>query len=148
MANELLTTGYDGVLGFVADPAPSGDPSLATFVTLTNAQEVNANFSVDKVEQSDRSSRYKLYCPGMQELEITATVRYTAATKAFIEYVLDRNSGTVQFLDKTGGEGWYFHCQVFSSDLAVPLTDGMKISLSFCPIRTVDFVSSEQPKWA
>ncbi|MGB2256272.1 MAG: hypothetical protein ACPH56_14680 [Spongiibacter marinus] len=105
MANETLATGYEGVLGFVADPAPSGDPSLATFVELTNAKDVNVKFSVDKVDQSDRSSRYKLYCPSMIELEITATLRYTAATKTFIDYVLDRNTGTVQFLDKTGGEG-------------------------------------------
>ncbi len=148
MANETLATGYEGVLGFVADAAPSGDPSLATFVELTNAKDVNVKFNVDKVDQSDRSSRYKLYCPSMIELEITATLRYTDATKVFIDYVLERNTGTVQFLDRTGGEGWYFHCQVATGSLSMPLTDGMNIEVSFCPIRTVDFVSIEQPKWA
>lgn len=148
MANETLATGYEGVLGFVADPTPSGDPALASFVELTNAKDVNVKFNVDKVDQSDRSSRYKLYCPSMIELEITATLRYTAATKSFIDYVLDRNTGTVQFLDRTGGEGWYFHCQVATGDLALPLSDGTTISISFCPIRTVDFVTGEEPKWA
>lgn len=148
MANETLATGYEGVLGFVADPTPSGDPSLASFVELTNAKDVNVKFNVDKVDQSDRSSRYKLYCPSMIELEITATLRYTAATKSFIDYVLDRDTGTAQFLDRTGGEGWYFHCQVATGDLALPLSDGMTINVSFCPIRTVDFAAGEEPKWA
>ena len=148
MANETLATGYEGVLGYVADPAPAGDPSAASFVAITNAKDVNVKFSVDKVDQSDRSSRYKLYCPSMIELEVTATVRYTDATKSFIESVLNRDTGTVQVLDRAGGEGWYFHCQVSAGNFSLPLSDGMSIDLTFCPIRTVDFAAGEEPKFA
>ncbi len=143
----LLPTGQDAVLGY-STAAISGDPSLATFTAITNAQDVNVSFSVDKVDQSDRSSRYKLYCPGMMELEASATVRYSTATKDFIEHCLDREEGTVQILDSAGGEGWHFHCQVSASDLTLPLSDGMKISLTFCPTRTEAFTSIEEPKWA
>lgn len=148
MANETLATGYEGVLGYVADAAPSGDPSLASFTAITNAKDVNVKFSVDKVDQSDRSSRYKLYCPSMMELEVTANVRYTDSTKVFIDSVLERDTGTVQVLDRSGGEGWYFHCQVSSSNFSLPLADGMSIDLTFCPIRTVDFTEVEEPKFA
>ena len=147
MANELLSTGYDGVLQFVAGTI-SGDPALASFVTIANARDTDLKITVDKVPVNDRSSRYKLYCPSMIEVEITTTVTYTAATKPFIDYVLDRSEGTVCFLDKTGGSGMYFHCQVFSSDLATPLESDQNISLTFCPTRTVDFTSAEEPKWA
>ena len=135
-------------MGYVADPAPTGDPSAASFVVITNAKDVNVKFNVDKVDQSDRSSRYKLYCPSMIELEVTATVRYTDATKTFIDSVLNRDTGTVQVLDRAGGEGWYFHCQVSASNFSLPLADGMSIDLTFCPIRTVDFATGEEPKFA
>ncbi len=147
MANEMLSTGYDGVLQFIAGTV-SGDPSLASFVTIANARDTDLKISVDKVEISDRSSKYKLYCPSMIELEITTTVSYTDATKVFIDNVLQRNEGTVAFLDKVGGEGMYFHCQVFSSDLASPLAADQNITLTFCPTRTVDFTAIEEPKWA
>tara|TARA_R110002020_G_scaffold368536_5_gene580365 strand:- start:3633 stop:4076 length:444 start_codon:yes stop_codon:yes gene_type:complete len=147
MANELLTTGYDGVLSFVSGTI-SGAPTSASLVEITHARDTDLKINVDKVEISDRSSRYKLYCPSMIELEITTTVSYTAATKPFIDRVLDRNEGTVALLDKTGGEGIYFHCQVFSSDYSASLTSDQNISLSFCPTRSVDFASNEAPVWA
>ena len=147
MANELLTTGYDGVLSFAAGTI-TGDPSAASLTVIANARDTNLKMTVDKVDVSDRSSRFKLYCPSMIELEITTTVTYNDSTKGFIENVLSRNEGTVSLLDKTGGEGIYFHCQVFSGDLQEPLSDGMTVSLSFCPARTVDFTSVEEPKWA
>ena len=115
---------------------------------MTFARDTNVKITVDKVEQTDRSSRYKQYCAGMLEAEITTTVTYNATTQPFIEHCLDRLTGTVGILDKTGGEGLYFHCQVFQSDLAQPLSDGQTVSLTFCPIRTVDFVEVEEPTWA
>jgi len=147
MANELLTTGYDGVLSFAAGTI-SGDPSLVSLTEIANARDTNLTMSVDKVDMSDRSSKFKLYCPSMVELEISTTVTYNDSTKFLIEAVLERTEGTVSFLDEAGGSGMYFHCQVFSADLQEPLTDGQTVSLSFCPTRTVDFTSTEEPKWA
>ncbi len=127
-------TGFDGVLQWTANT--NADPSLATtFVTVDEARDVNVTISVDKTEVTDRSSRFKRYCPSMVEAEITSTLTYNATSKAFIDACLDRDVITVAVLHSSGGEGIYMTAQCFQADYSAPLADGMTVSVSFCPVK-------------
>jgi hypothetical protein len=144
---DLNLVGYDAVLSWsatVADPASSA----AGLAAIDNARDVNVTISVDKVDMSDRASRFKTYCPAMLEVEVTAEVTYNATTKAFINKCLDRDVMTIAVLDSVSGSGLYFTGQCFTSDLNVPLTDGLTINLSFAPTKQSGSGAGGAPVWA
>ena len=144
---DLNLVGYDAVLSWsatVADPASSA----AGLAALDNARDTNVTISVDKVDMSDRSTRFKTYCPAMLEVEVTTEVTYNATTKAFIQKCIDRDVMTIAVLDSVAGEGLYFTGQCFTSDLNVPLTDGMTINLSFAPAKQTGSGAGGAPVWA
>jgi len=127
-------TGFDGVLQWTANT--NADPSAATtFVEVTEARDVNVTISVDKTEVTDRSSRFKRYCPSMIEVEISATLTYNSTSKAFIDACLDRDVITVAALHASGGEGIYMTAQCVKADYAAPLSDGQTLDVSFCPVK-------------
>ncbi len=144
---DLNLTGYDAVLSWsatVADPANTA----AGLVAIDNARDVNVTIAVDKVDQSDRSSRFKRYCPGMLDVEITAEVTYNATTKDFIQKCIDRDVMTIAVLDATAGSGIYITGQCFTSDLNSPMADGMTINLSFAPCKQSGSGAGGAPVWA
>ena len=147
MALELNLTGYDAVLQYsagVADP-PS---SAASFISIDNARDVNVTIAVDKVEVSDRSSRFKRYCPAMLDVEVTVEVTYNSTTAAFVDMCMDRTPITIAALDKTGGSGLYFTALCFSSDFSAPLADGQTLSLTFAPAKQSGVGAGGAPVWA
>ena len=144
---DLNLVGYDAVLSWsagVADPASSA----AGLAALDNARDVNVTISVDKVDMSDRSSRFKRYCPAMLEVEVTAEVTYNSTTKDFIQKCIDRDVMTIAVLDSASGSGLYFTGQCFTSDLNTPLTDGMTINLAFAPTKQSGSGAGGAPVWA
>ena len=146
MALENAQVGFDGVLQWsatLADPA-TGAAGLATIPAV---RDVNVTISVDKAEVTDRTSRFKRYCPSMIDVEVTATLTYTAATQEFIAKCIARDVMTIAVLHSTGSEGIYFTGQCFQSDLSQPLSDGMTISLTFAPVRNSGSGLGGQPKW-
>ncbi len=139
-----VPVGFDGLLQFSTNL--NANPSSATgLADIAGARDVNATISVNSAEVTDRDSRFKRYCPSMIECEVTATVTYKAATKAFIQKCIDRDLMTIAVLHSSGGQGLYMTAQCFTSDLSTPLEDGMTISLSFCPVY--DSVGGA-PVWA
>ncbi len=125
-------TGFDGVL--MVGTQNDADPAAATLTAVPSARDVNVTISVDKTEVSDRTSKFKRYCPSMIEIEVTATLTYNASSAAFIADLIGKDTMGVGVLHSTGGEGLYFTGQCFSSDFAQPLTDGMTINISLCPV--------------
>ena len=81
----------------------------------------------------------------MIDVEVTATLTYTAASAAFIQKCIDRDVMTISVLHSSGGEGIYFTGQCFTADLATPLADGMTISVSFAPVKES---TGGEPVWA
>ena len=147
MPLETAQVGFNGLLQWSATVA--ADPSTAGgLADIDTARDVNVTISVDKTEVTDRRSQFKRYCPSMIEVEVTATVTYNAASSAFIQKCLDRDVMTIAVLHSTGGEGIYFTGQCFTADLAQPLTDGMTISLSLCPVRQTGTGEGGPPIWA
>ena len=144
---DLNLTGFDAVLQWsatLADPA-SGAAGLAA---ISNARDVNVTIAVDKVEVTDRSSRFKRYCPSMIDVEVTVEVTYNATTQAFIDKCIDRDLVTIAALEASGGEGLYFTAQCFSADFASPLSDGQTISLTFAPAKQTGTGTGGSPVWA
>ena len=144
---DLNLVGYDAVLSWsatVADPANTA----AGLAAIDNARDVNVTISVDKVDMSDRASRFKTYCPAMLEVEVTAEVTYNATTKAFIQKCIDRDVMTIAVLDSASGSGLYFTGQCFTSDLNAPPTDGMTINLAFAPTKQSGSGAGGAPVWA
>jgi len=125
-------TGYDGVL--MIGGADTADPANATLTAVPTARDVNVTISADKTEVSDRTSKFKRYCPSMIEIEVTATLTYNADSKSFIDDLIAKSTMGVGVLHSSGGEGLYFTGQCFSSDFAQPLTDGMTLNISLCPV--------------
>lgn len=127
-------TGFDGVLQWSAttDDPPS---AVSSFTVVDNARDVNATINADKTEVTDRSSRFKRYCPSMLDCEITATLTYNSTTQVFIDKCINREVMTVAALHSAGGEGLYMTAQCFKADFAAPLTDGMTIDVSFAPVK-------------
>lgn len=147
MMPDLNLVGFDAVLSWsatVADPASSA----AGLAAIDNARDVNVTIAVDKVEMTDRSSRFKRYCPAMLEVEVTAEVTYNATTKEFINKCLDRDVMTIAALDSVSGSGLYFTGQCFTADLNAPLADGMTINLSFAPTKQSGSGAGGAPEWA
>jgi len=127
-------TGFDGILQWSTNT--NADPASATgFATIAEARDINVTISVDKTEVTDRSSRFKRYCPSMIEVEITATLTYNATSQAFIDDCLARNVLTVAVLHSSGGEGIYMTAQCFKSDFSAPLADGQTIEVMFAPVK-------------
>ncbi len=145
---DLNLVGYDAVLSYAVGSTPDPVSGVAGLTVVSNARDVNVTVSVDKVDMSDRSTRFKTYCPAMLEVEVTAEVTYNATTAAFINRCIDRDIMTLAVLDKTSGEGLYFVGQCFTSDLNVPLTDGLTINLSFAPTKLGGPSPSGPPVWA
>ena len=143
---DLGLTGYDAVLGYAAG-STAAPVSGATLTTIEGARDVNVTISCDKVEQSDRSSRFKRYCPSMIDIEVTAEVTYNAATQPFIENCIDRDILTIGVLEVATGSGLYFNAQCFSADLALPLADGQTISLTFAPVKESGVGAGGPPVW-
>jgi len=147
MPLETAQVGFNGLLQWSA--TVDADPSaVAGLAAIDTARDVNVTISVDKTEVTDRRSQFKRYCPSMIEVEVTATLTYNSASKDFIQKCLDRDVMTIAVLHSTGSEGIYFTGQCFSSDLAQPLTDGMTISVSFCPVRQTGAGAGGAPIWA
>jgi hypothetical protein len=147
MPLETAQVGFNGLLQWSA--TVDADPSaVAGLAAIDTARDVNVTISVDKTEVTDRRSQFKRYCPSMIEVEVTATLTYNSASKDFIQKCLDRDVMTIAVLHSTGSEGIYFTGQCFSSDLAQPLTDGMTISVSFCPVRQTGTGAGGAPIWA
>ena len=147
MALENAQVGFDGVLQWsatLADPA-TGAAGLAT---IPGVRDVNVTISVDKTEVTDRTSRFKRYCPSMIDVEVTAELTYTAASQEFIDKCIARDTMTIAVLHESGGEGIYFTGQCYTADLSQPLTDGMAISVTFAPVRTSGSGEGGQPVWA
>ena len=144
---DLNLTGFDAVLQYapaVASPASS----VAGLVAISNARDVNVTISVDKVEVTDRSSRFKRYCPAMLDVEVTVEVTYNASTKMFIDTCIDRDVITIAALDSVAGSGLYFTAQCFSADFASPLADGQTLSLTFAPAKQSGVGAGGPPVWA
>lgn len=146
MPLETAQVGFNGLLQWSATVGT--DPSaVAGLAAIDTARDVNVTISVDKTEVTDRRSQFKRYCPSMIEVEVSATLTYNADSKAFIQKCIDRDVMTIAVLHSTGSEGIYFTGQCFSSDLAQPLTDGMTISLTFCPVRQTGTGAGGEPVW-
>ena len=127
-------TGFDGVLQWTTNT--NADPNLATtFASIDGARDVNVSINPDKTEVTDRSSRFKRYCPSMIDVEISATLTYNDDTKVFIEKCIAREVMTVAVLHTTGGEGLYITAQCFKSSFAAPLADGQTIEVMFAPVK-------------
>ena len=147
MPLETAQVGFNGLLQWSA--TVDADPSaVAGLAAIDTARDVNVTISVDKTEVTDRRSQFKRYCPSMIEVEVTATLTYNSASKDFIQKCLDRDVMTIAVLHSTGSEGIYFTGQCFSSDLAQPLTDGMTISVSFCPVKQTGVGAGGPPEFA
>lgn len=147
MPLETAQVGFNGLLQWSATLA--ADPSTAAgLAAIDTARDVNVTISVDKTEVTDRRSQFKRYCPSMIEVEVTATLTYNADSNDFIQKCLNRDVMTIAVLHSTGSEGIYFTGQCFTSDLAQPLTDGMTISVSFCPVRQTGTGAGGAPIWA
>jgi hypothetical protein len=146
MPLETSQVGFNGVLSWSA--TVGADPTLvAGLAEIDTARDVNVTIAVDKTEVTDRRSQFKRYCPSMIDVEVTATLTYNDASKAFITKCLDRDVMTIAVLHSTGSEGLYFTASCFQSDLAQPLTDGMTISVSFAPVRQTGVGAGGEPKW-
>ncbi len=83
----------------------------------------------------------------MIDVEVTATLTYTATSKDFIQKCLDRDVMTIGVQHSAASEGIYFTGSCFQSDLAQPLTDGMTISVSFAPVRQTGTGAGGEPIW-
>ncbi len=138
-------TGFDGVL-MVGAPNVA-DPTSATLVAVPSARDINVTINVDKTEVSDRGSKFKRYCPSMIEVEVSATLTYNANSKVFIDDLIAKNTMGIAVLHSVGGTGLYFTGQCFSSDFAQPLTDGMTISITLCPVYDNGAVSTSYPQF-
>jgi hypothetical protein len=146
MPLETAQVGFNGLLQWSA--TVGSDPSaVAGLAAIDTARDVNVTISVDKTEVTDRRSQFKRYCPSMIEVEVTATLTYTADSNDFIQKCIDRDVMTIAVLHNSASEGIYFTGQCFTSDLAQPLTDGMTISVSFCPVRQTGTGAGGAPVW-
>ena len=145
MPLETSQVGFNGLLSWSA--TVDADPSGVTLAAIDTARDVNVTIAVDKTEVTDRRSQFKRYCPSMIDVEVTATLTYTATSKDFIQKCLDRDVMTIGVQHSAASEGIYFTGACFQSDLAQPLTDGMTISVSFAPIRQTGTGAGGEPVW-
>jgi len=145
MPLETSQVGFNGLLSWSA--TVDADPSGVTLAAIDTARDVNVTIAVDKTEVTDRRSQFKRYCPSMIDVEVTATLTYTATSKDFIQKCLDRDVMTIGVQHSAASEGIYFTGSCFQSDLSQPLTDGMTISVSFAPVRQTGTGAGGEPVW-
>lgn len=146
-------TGFDGKAYY-----NSGTNASPTWVEIAFARDVNTTSSADKLDASDRSSKFKKYCSGQLEIETTITATYNrteAGAAGAIEVLRDhyhnRTAVQVAIVDgpitTTGNEGYKFYANVFSNDWDQPLSDGQTVTMTFCPTYFVESSSVIEPEW-
>jgi len=94
----------------------------------------------DKVEQSDRSTRFKLYDVGSIDLSISATLTYrtgNANCEALRNLLLNNCAEQMALMSgpiaTVGSEGIKAGFKVFTNNHAFPMADGMTVEIELAP---------------
>lgn len=142
-----MNTGFDG--NAYLNTATIDSP---TWVELDVARDVNTGASANKVDVSDRRSKFTMYVPGMLDLETSLTLTYIrgGVVEQLRDKFLAREWVDVCFLDgpvgTTDSQGFRFAAHVFSNDFDQPLTDGQTVNVTFAPTIPADEPTA-RPSW-
>ncbi len=144
-------TGFDGKAYY-----NDGTNASPVWKEITYARDVNTTSSAEKLDNSDRSSKFKKYCSGQLDIETTITLTYgrTAATAVhdLRQKFLSRSPVQIAIMDgniaTTGSEGFKYYASVYSHDWDQPLSDGQTLSMTFAPTYYEESSSVIEPEWS
>ena len=143
-------TGFDGKAYY-----NSGTNASPTWVEITYARDVNTTSSAEKLDNSDRASKYKKYCAGQLDVETTITLTYGRTAATAVDALRDkyhlREAVQIAIMDgniaDTGTEGYKYYASVYSHDWDQPLSDGQTLTMTFAPTYYEESGSVVDPDW-
>lgn len=118
----------------------TGTISVPVWTEVKEARDITLNMAGDKVEQSDRSTRFKLYDVGSIDLSISATLTYrtgNANCEALRNLLLNNCAEQMALMSgpiaTVGSEGIKAGFKVFTNNHAFPMADGMTVEIELAP---------------
>lgn len=118
----------------------TGTVTVPVWTEVKEARDISLNMAADKVDQSDRSTRFKLYDAGGIDVSISATLTYrsgNANCEAIRDLLLNNCAEQMLLISgpvaTAGSEGLKAGFKVFSNNLQYPLADGMTVEIELAP---------------
>lgn len=118
----------------------TGTVAVPVWTEIKEARDITLNMAGDKVEQSDRSTVFKLYDVGSIDLSITATLTYRpgnanceALRNLMLNNCAEQMALTSGPIATSGSEGIRAGFKVFNNNYAFPLADGMTVEIELAP---------------
>ena len=142
-------TGFDGKMYY-----NSASYASPTWVEIKQVKDVTLTSSTDKIEDSDRGSKFKKYCTGQIDLEVSANLTYRnndTIGDAIRNAHINRTDLDIAVMDgditTSGTEGFRFNSKVFSHDWQQSIGDVMTVDCTFAPTYWHDGSNEVIPYW-
>lgn len=133
----------------------TGSVATPTWTEITEARDVSMPMTADQIEQSDRSTKFKLYSSGGIDLSVSFKMSYRngSANFASLQSLFLTGCGAeFAIMDgpiaTAGSEGVRGGFQVFSNSFDFPLSDGQTVDIELRPCYFEDGASNQTfPAW-